>query len=260
MSLFRVSKYLKYRWKRKSKSSIHSPFIYAFCQRVLDKRRRFYAFDLLENIREHLLADSTEIEIEDYGAGSKIFKTNKRRVKDIATHSLKQPKYAQLMFRLVNQLQGQNILELGTSLGLTTCYLAKANTKANVFTIEGDSIVASYAMKTAKLARVKNVEFEVGKFEDKLDQVLDRMKEIDLAFIDGHHAKEPTLNYFKKILEYSNDNTVFVFDDINWSQGMQEAWQIIKEHPRTTTTIDLYQLGIVFLRKELSKEHFIIKY
>ena len=81
-----------------------------------------------------------------------------------------------------------------------------------------------------------------------------------MAFIDGNHQKKPTINYFEEILKYANNNTIFIFDDIHWSQGMESAWEYIKAHEKTTLTIDLFFLGIVFIKSELSKENFIIRF
>ena len=83
---------------------------------------------------------------------------------------------------------------------------------------------------------------------------------IDLAFIDGNHQKKPTINYFEEILKYTNNNTIFIFDDIHWSDGMESAWEYIKAHEKTSLTIDLFFLGIVFVKSELSKENFIIRF
>ena len=86
------------------------------------------------------------------------------------------------------------------------------------------------------------------------------LKTIDLAFIDGNHLEVPTITYFKECLHYANNDTLFIFDDIHWSQGMENAWENIKKHPKTTVTIDLFFVGIVFIKSELSKEHFTIRF
>jgi len=83
---------------------------------------------------------------------------------------------------------------------------------------------------------------------------------IDLVYFDGNHQKEPTLNYFHTCLQKAHKNSLFIFDDIHWSDGMEEAWEQIKKHDRVHLTIDLFQFGIVFFEKEMPKQHFILKF
>jgi hypothetical protein len=41
---------------------------------------------------------------------------------------------------------------------------------------------------------------------------------------------------------------------------MQKAWNEITEYEGVTVSIDLFRIGIVFLKKELSKQKFIIRF
>ena len=41
---------------------------------------------------------------------------------------------------------------------------------------------------------------------------------------------------------------------------MENAWNHIKQHGKSTVTIDLFFVGIVFIKKELSKENFKIRF
>ena len=56
-------------------------------------------------------------------------------------------------------------------------------------------------------------------------------------------------------LEKKHHHSVFVFDDINWNEEMQKAWQEIKDHPEVTISLDLFYVGIIFFRKEQQQEH-----
>jgi predicted O-methyltransferase YrrM len=260
MGFSRTNNYIKYRIKGKSEFDLHSPFMYDFATQVLYETTEYYSYKLLESIRNKYSLDSTLIEIQDFGAGSKIFKDNQRRIQDICKHSVKPAKYGQLLFRIVNKYNPKTTLELGTSLGISTCYLSAANRKGKVITIEADPTIHQIAKQTFKLARAKNISPIVGTFEDQLVSVLAENPLLDLVFIDGNHQKEPTLAYFNQCLANSSDQTIFVFDDINWSEPMRQAWKEIKAHAQVTVSIDLYAMGIIFLRKELSKQDFILKY
>ena len=81
----------------------------------------------------------------------------------------------------------------------------------------------------------------------------------NLIYFDGNHSKKATLEYFELLLPTLTNDAVWIFDDIHWSKDMEEAWEIIKNHSKVKVTIDTFQWGIVFFRKEQEKEHFVIR-
>lgn len=252
--------YTKYRFKAGNEHDIHSPYLYEFYNDVICDKSPFYVYDDIESIRAKLLLTDMEIAIEDYGAGSKVNKSNTRKIKDITKNTVKAPKYGQLLFRLVNHFKPATILELGTSLGISTLYLAGSSTKTKIITVEG-------CLNTAKVAQInfdkigfENIELVKDTFDHFLPNHLAKIKVLDFVFFDGNHQKEATLNYFNLCLDKIHNETVFVFDDIHWSIGMSDAWEEIKKHPKVTSTIDLYFMGIVFFNPDLSKENFVLKF
>jgi len=240
---------------------IHSPFVFDFIKNVLRDKKEYEYYQVIEKGRQQLLKQKGSIEVEDLGAGSAVIKTNKRVVANMAKSSLKPAKYAQLLYRMVNYYQSSTILELGTSFGITTSYLAAANTHAKVYTIEGSPAIANLAKKTFNRVGLKNIELTEGNFNNVLPELLTKTGNIDLAFIDGNHRKEPTLEYFAQLLNCSTPNTILVFDDIHWSPEMEEAWAIIQQHPAVTLSIDLFFIGIVFFNVDINhKQHFTIRF
>ena len=240
---------------------IHSPFVFDFIKNVLRDKNKYAYYPIIEKGRQQLLKQKGEIEVEDFGAGSAIIKTNKRVVADMARSSLKPAKYAQLLFRIVKYYKPETILELGTSFGITTSYLAAGNAKAKVYTIEGSPAIAAIAGKTFNRAGLKNIELTEGDFHKELPILLKKLNNIDLAFIDGNHLKDPTLDYFQQLLNHSTVSTILIFDDIHWSAGMEEAWAIIMQHPAVTFSIDLFFIGIVFLNPDFNhKQQFTIRF
>ena len=255
-----VSKYISHKIKAVSKHKVHSPFVFDLIVDVFENDNSYYAFPAVELIRKKLLLTKRTLAVEDMGAGSRVFKSNERRIKDIVKHSAQKPKYAQLLFKLVNYYQPNTILELGTSLGLTTAYLAKARKKAKVYTFEGSPEIGEVAKNTFKSLLIKNAELVQGNFSETLPETLPKIAVLDFAFFDGNHQKKPTLEYFNQCLEKANEQSIFVFDDIHWSDEMTEAWEEIKKHPEVTLTIDIFQFGIVFFRKGIEKQHFVLSY
>ena len=239
---------------------VHSPFVFEFIKNVLNDKKEYPFYQPIEKIRKTLLANNDLIEVEDFGAGSAVINTKQRVVKDIAASSLKPKKYSQLLFRIVQYYKKINILELGTSLGTTTAYLASAPNTV-VTTMEGSANIASIADKNFSLLGLKNIEIINGDFENTLPAFTSVTKKIDFVFLDGNHRKAPTLKYFEEILLHANEETIFVFDDIHWSSEMEEAWDIVKKHNQVTLTIDLFFIGIALLGKKFKeKQHFAIRF
>ena len=118
---------------------------------------------------------------------------------------------------------------------------------------------------TLPLFKIKNIEFITTEFSSYLNnlklETLNKtnQKNFDCIYFDGNHSKKATLEYFETLLPTITNETIWIFDDIHWSQDMEEAWEIIKDHPKVTVTIDTFQWGLVFFRKEQNKEHFCIK-
>ena len=214
----------------------------------------------IDDVRNELLKNSNKITVTDLGAGSKVFKSDKRKISDIVKYSAISKKYGELLFRLAVFQKPEMILEIGTSLGFGTMYLAKPNSKAEIYTLEGCPATSEIAGKNLRKLQIENVKQIVGNFDNKLNAVLNNIETLDFVYFDGNHKKSATLNYFNQCLPKIKNNTIFVFDDIHWSDDMEEAWNTIKSNPKVTLTVDLFFKGLVFFRKELSKQNFIVKF
>ncbi|QMU31485.1 class I SAM-dependent methyltransferase [Adhaeribacter radiodurans] len=238
---------------------IHSPFVFDLYNRVIIHTGSFSIFPAIEKIRQSLYKNNKQVLITDFGAGSRTQNTRTKTISHIARTTANPPRRAQLLFRLVNFQQPVTILEIGTSLGLTTSYLAAAKKKAQVFTLEGCSPLAQQAELVFKKLQLKNVEVITGNFDETLPIVLAGLNTVDFVLFDGNHRYEPTLRYFEWCLTKSTENSVFVFDDIYWSKEMQQAWKQICKHPEVMISIDLFYLGFIFFRKNQPKQHFTIR-
>lgn len=257
---FTICKLLKYSVLKTNEHKIHSPFVFDLYNQVFRNKEPFYAYENIEKLRADLLADQRQIQILDLGAGSKSGIIGTRAIKDICKTASKSTKYGQLLFRLVNYFQSNTILELGTSVGLSTIYLAIARSKSEIITIEGSPEIRQIALENFKQTGLSNIQSNLGNFDEKLPEILKEIKTLDLVFFDGNHRKEATLRYFNQCLKKANDNSIFIFDDIYWSREMSEAWEIIKADPAVTVSLDIFQMGIVFFRKEQAKQHFVLAY
>lgn len=240
---------------------MHSPFVFQFILHVLNNRSGYSSPEAIEQLRKTLRRDRRLLEIEDFGAGSRVAKQKKRTVAELAKTALKPQKYAQLLFRLVKHYQPQTILELGTSLGITTSYLASANPSARLVTIEGSKAIAAVAAENFSRLELKNIRQRIGNFDDLLPAEVQGASTLDLVYIDGNHRYEPTINYFHQLLPVLHNDSILVFDDIHWSDEMEKAWEEIKRHPAVRCTVDIFFLGFVFFRSEFKeKQHFSVRF
>ncbi len=259
-----AKKYLRY-WTKASNGKghgTHSPFVYDFIRKVLMDNDSHPEFARIEQLRQQLRKDNTLLEIRDFGAGSRVDDHKQRAVSSIAKSALKPAKYSQLFYKIIQHYNYKNRLELGTSLGITTSYLANANKDGKVYTFEGAPSVATVAQKTFTNLELSNIELTEGNFDETLPAFLANYKDkIDFSFIDGNHREQPTINYYEQLLPFTHNDSVIILDDIHWSQGMENAWYNIIERPEVTLSIDLFFIGLVFFRKEnKEKEHFTIRY
>ncbi|BDU27594.1 class I SAM-dependent methyltransferase [Flavobacterium sp. GSB-24] len=257
--LFQIKSYLKFLWNSKNEHAVHSPFVFSLLTKCFYDKKQKPEYSILKKYRKSLFNNKSFIEVTDFGAGSKVFKSNKRQISKIAKTAGISPKRAELLFRISNYFQPKNILEIGTSLGLATSALALGNPKSKVITIEGCPNTANIAKNQLNEFDCTNVENIISEFESFLISENLQSTTYNLIYFDGNHSKKATLNYFELLLPTIDNDSVWIFDDIHWSPEMEETWEIIKNHPKVKVTIDTFQWGLVFFRREQEKEHFIIR-
>jgi predicted O-methyltransferase YrrM len=257
-----IAAYIKYLFRSGNEHAIHSPFLFELYNHVIAlKNDKNADYNSLQTLRKKLLRSDQEIEILDLGAGSRIDKSNRRKLKTIAKNAEKPEKFGRLFYRLIKRFKPGNILELGTSLGLTTLYMAKASPRTRIVTFEGCPQTARVAEANFRDEGMKNIEIVVGNIDQTLPETLKSFSDgIDYAYFDANHRFEPTVRYFEQCLPYAHNNSLFIFDDIHWSDEMTQAWKHIKAHPQVTLTVDLFWIGLVFFRKEQVKEDFTLRF
>ena len=256
--LFQIKSYLNFLWNSKNEHGVHSPFVFNLVTKCFYDKKNYPEYSILNNYRNSLLANKTSIEVTDFGAGSRVFKTNTRAINQIAKTAGISKKRAELLFRITHYFQPENILEIGTSLGLATSALSLGNPKAKITTLEGCPNTLAVAKKQFEKFNLDNLETIVTEFSAYLKTVTENC-DWKLIYFDGNHSKQATLDYFELLLPTITNESVWIFDDIHWSSAMEGAWVEIKKHPQVTVTIDTFHWGIVFFREEQKKEHFMIR-
>jgi predicted O-methyltransferase YrrM len=250
--------FLRHYFQAGTPHAVHSPFIFELYNSLLS-HKQYYDFEPFELLRSALLTVNDRISVTDFGAGSKAIKSRERKISDIVKYSEKPKEQVQALFELAVALNPKVIVELGTSLGLTTAYLASVDSRSKVHSFEGCPNTLSLAKSNIDRLEIKNVVFHEGNFDDTLPAFLQQQSQVDFVFFDGNHRYEPTVCYFEWFLPKVTNQTVFIFDDIHWSKEMEKAWEEIKSHPQVIVSIDFFHFGVIFFKKELSRQHFRLK-
>lgn len=251
--------YIHYLSVSKSKFGIHSPFVYDFVTKALESPLPLEHSLKLKDFRNDLLRDSTVIEVLDFGVGSKVFNSNQRKISDIAKYAGISKTKAKLLQKIVYYFKPTSILELGTSLGISSAAMCIAAPSAKIISVEACPQTAAKAALNIQKHQLENITIEIDEFSNILPKIFQN-NTFDLIFFDGNHKKEATINYFEASLKSTHNDTLLIFDDIHWSIGMEKAWKYIKAHPKITLSIDLFHLGLVFFRKEQVKQDFVIRF
>jgi len=256
--LFHIKSYLKFLSKSTNQHGVHSPFVFNLVTKCFYSKTDSQKNVIINQYRNQLVNNNSIISVTDFGKGSKIFKSNERKVSKIAKIAGISKKRSKLLIRIVSHFKSTEILEIGTSLGIGSASLALGNLNAQITTLEGCTNTANIASKQFKKFDFNSIYISTGDFKNTLSKSVEN-KSYDLIYFDGNHQKEATIDYFEQCLKTIHNETVFIFDDIHWSTEMLKAWEYIKNHNQVTVTIDTYFWGIVFFRKEQTKQHFVIR-
>jgi predicted O-methyltransferase YrrM len=257
-----LKSYINFIWNSKNEHGVHSPFVFDLVTKCFYNKTKYSEYQILKNYRNSLLANKNTIEVTDFGAGSRVFKSNIRQISKIAQTAGISPKRAELLFRIVNYFQPKSILEIGTSLGLATSALSLGNASSKLITLEGCPNTMTVAEKMFQVSSFKlpsnKANFITTEFSSYFKNFQLQSSNFQLIYFDGNHSEKATLDYFELLLPTITNDSVWIFDDIHWSAEMENAWEIIKKHPKVKVTIDTFQWGIVFFRAEQEKEHFVV--
>lgn len=254
---YQLTSYIKFLLKSTNQHGVHSPFVYDFVTKCLYDKHKHKAYQKIKTYRKQLLESQDILNITDFGAGSKRMNANKRRISKMVKNSSSSLKDTKLLFRVTNYFKFKNTLELGTSLGVGTQAIALGHSENKVTTIEGCPETFSFSRHQFKTQNLLNITAIHSDFEHEISELQD--EKFDCIFFDGHHSKTATLNYFNQLISKTHNDSVFIFDDIYWSENMTEAWTEIINDNRVSVSIDTFHFGFVFFRKEQLKQHFRIR-
>ncbi len=257
-AIFRIKSYLIYKRRARHRRGfgIHSPFVFHLLNFVVYEKTPFYDYQNIESVRKKMLQSSAVVDVVDFGTGE----SGQFQLAKIAKRSLESPRIGQLLFRLVNFAKPKNVLELGTSLGITTMYLASPNKHASVITMEGCPAFCRIAQENFAGQNLSNISVIEGDIDKNLPSVLQQIPQLDFVYFDANHRYEPTMRYWNACLPALHKKSVCVFDDIHHSAEMERAWNEIKSQNTVHVSLDLYNVGILFFNPEIPKQDYLIAF
>lgn len=254
--MFQLIEYIKFLLKSSNQHGVHSPFVYDLVTKCFYDKSSYPDYGRINEYRKKLLNNTSEIEISDFGSGSRVFNSNNRKIRSIAQTSGSTLNRSKLLYRVTKYFKPEKSLELGTSLGIATQAMALGHPNNSIVSIEGCSQISNFTRNLLK-DKYPNVQISNSTFDEFLSKL--STEQYDLIYIDGNHNLNATLFHLNTLINHVHNDSVMIFDDIYWSKEMKMAWNKIQAHPKVTVTIDTFYWGFVFFRKEQVKENFKIR-
>jgi len=260
--VWRILKYIEHQFHRRYRKGrrIHSPYLFEIVHEIVFNTSKEVVPKAIQDTHHQLRSDTNRIPAGIEGTSSSVDKSGNRKVCSFARRSSVSPKYGALLYRITRWFRPEMILELGTGVGISTTYLAAGSPQTTVHTIEANPERANFSSGVIKRCGLERVKVHRGGFEQKLEEITPDVKERFVAFVDGDHRYEPTVEYVKYLVSLAGDEALIIMDDIYWSKGMQRAWKEIISWPEVRVSIDMFHMGILLLRKDLNKAHLKIKF
>jgi len=258
--LFQVKSFFNYWLDAVDEHSLHSPFLFQLSTSILKKQFTHPELAALRTLKRQLENDDRTLSVTDYGAGSIQLKNPERKISQIARTSVSDEKFSLLYCQLIQHWQCKHVLELGTSLGINTLYMATGNPLTRVVTFEGSPEIASIARENTAKFKLENIHIIEGNINDTLPDYLSSSPDIDFVFIDANHRYVPTLQYFERLIMKSHEQSIIIVDDIHYSREMEDAWRTILTNPKVYTTVDLYRCGLIFFNPALTKQNVVLQF
>lgn len=246
---------LKYRLKKriyrlrsrhKKGYGIHSPFMFDLLTNVIEFKGAYYAFEFLEQIRKEQLQILNQLEREGGNQLSDFFKGKRSDLKS-------GKKIDQLLYRLVNYFCPGYIYHIGGGVGVCSAYLAKVNSRAQVFHVSDESISASFVVPLWRENGIENI-----KFIDWGDMSFSRS--LDFVILSQYVKDEILENLWERLSDGIHDKTVVVVRGIRDSSYRKVFWKKVRRDPKVRVSIDLFGLGFLIFRKGMQKQHYRIPY
>lgn len=277
-------KYLKYRLAARGRRGrgIHSPLVYDLIRKVIVNEERWKVPGRVVEVHRALLKDRTRLAFEEFGAGSRVASTESggdsrddftgsdagsgitsvasRSIRSLTRRSSVNRRFGRFLFRLVRWFRPDELIELGTGIGVSTLYLSAAFDR-QMESVEASPQKHAFSKVLFEQYGIKNVKTHCGTFMQCFEDVVPDPDARSMVFLDGDHRYGATMELVERLIDTrKNGEMLIVIDDIHWSEEMERAWNELRHDSRIPFTVDLFQVGLVFIRDEVSKQHFTLTF
>ncbi len=264
--IWRILRFIQHQFylRHRHGHGIHSPYLFDFVHEVVFNSGKIKVPGMITREHRSLKKSRALIPPGTMGANPARDKNHEIAIHSFVKSSSVSEKYGALLYRITGWFKPEMIIELGTGLGISTIYLASGYTEAPLHSLEGINERAACAAELICRCGLEQVSIHRGEMDPGLEQLLLKMQGRNdfsgrfVAFMDANHRYEPTVNYLKLLLEISGNEAIIIMDDIYWSREMNRAWREVIKWPEVRISIDLFRMGILLLRKDLTKADFKI--
>jgi predicted O-methyltransferase YrrM len=246
-----------------NKNSVNNSFLKQFIDHTVFNKTKSPEFEIIEKERTALTKKGGVIEVTDFSSkkkGNRPYITEIRKIRQILKNESCKPEIARIIYHIIQHTESQNILELGTSFGISTSYMAMANSKARLTTIEGCYGLSDMANQLFKKFQLNNINIENGNIDFLLPNILAGLDKLDFVFFDVFRDEATLVEYYKQCSKHAYENTIFVINNIHDSKEMLSCWNTIKKDEKIQGSIDLFNCGILFFNKKANNEHIKLSY
>ena len=151
------------------------------------------------------------------------------------------------------------ILELGTSLGISTLAMSLAAPETMVVSVEGCPQLADVAKENLKRHGAGNALVLNMEFDDALEKLREEKTKVTFAFIDGNHRGEALKHYIRTIKDMGEE-MIIVADDIHLNRDMSRAWRCLTQSGTAPATLETFHFGMIFFRNKMTPGRYRIRY
>lgn len=239
--------------RSRSRYGVHSPFVYDLITRGLKTRLKAEDRELIRKLKQAIM-DSESFHSIDLGTGSNRMLNGS----DLLRMSISM-RYGTMLYGISKHFQPQKVLELGTSAGLSTAFWALGNRNSEIITVEGCPRKSDMARTLFASHGLSNIETINSDAHEHIKLLKKKNYKADLVFIDAEHSYESSMQFFSALLPLINPNSLLIFDDIYWSEGMSRAWNEIEKDTRVSLSVACLRFGIAFFRDGIAKQHFRLR-
>lgn len=257
--LYRLYEFLKHYIVGSNEHGLHSPFVFELYTKTIQNHEWPY-YEHLEQHYFELISDHHLINNKNPGAGTSLNHRQHLPINRLAKHSIKSLPWRKLLCRLVEERKPKIIVELGTSFGITTAYLAMTCPDAKIYTFEGNPSLVALAKEFFEKTGLTNIEIIEGNIDETLPHFLEKHPNIDVAYVDANHRFRPTIKYVERLMDCVSWKGLIILDDIYWSYQMTKAWRGLCDKQDVTVSIDLWQIGLLYFHTGQAKENFKLRF